>query len=303
MSKVYFNHSLLEGASDPEVARLVVEIVELKNALGAVPLYVYEHFWSINIQSGSLRSFLTLRHNRDRAKVIILALMYNGPHFHDSPTAKEVTTKPKVSETGFGKKLLYICFNDRQGYVLSLAGEKILIHATYTVSGPEESLVVVNLVGIDRLQRQLLEQRVFHSIEEVFQEINRANPAIDILPNARKSARRHNFKGAYPDVYKAITALERELSLLLEGVTDRHRMERFVQETGFEISGESIEVLNNPRYRKHREFVIGSKGNVLFEWHIKIGSETRVHFFIDKEDKKIYIGHCGKHLPIPSYKS
>jgi len=45
------------------------------------------------------------------------------------------------------------------------------------------------------------------------------------------------------------------------------------------------------------------KGNVLFEWHIKIGSETRIHFFIDKEEKKVYIGHCGKHLPIPSYKS
>jgi hypothetical protein len=303
MNKVYFNHSLLEGASDPEVGRLVVEIVELKNALGVVPLYVYEHFWSINIQSGSLRSFLTLRHNRDRAKVIILALMHNGPHFHNPPSAREITIKPKINEPGFGKKLLYICFDDRQEYVLSPGGEKILIHATYTVADAKESLVVVNLVGIERLQRQLRDQRVFHSIEDVFQEINRATPAIEILPNARKSARRHNFKGAYTDVYKAVTALENELALLLEGVSDRQRMERFLQETGFEISGESIEVLNNPRYRKHREFVTGSKGSVLFEWHIKIGSETRIHFFIDKEEKKIYIGHCGRHLPIPSYKS
>jgi hypothetical protein len=90
---------------------------------------------------------------------------------------------------------------------------------------------------------------------------------------------------------------------LLEGVPDRQRAEVFLQQTGFEISGESSEVLKNPGFRKHREFVTGAKGILLFDWHIKIGSETRIHFYIDKKEKKIYIGHCGKHLPVPSYKS
>lgn len=197
----------------------------------------------------------------------------------------------------------YICLHDSQEYVLSLSEEKVLIHESYTIGGSIGSLVVVNLVGMKGLLRQLQKQRVFHSIEDVFQEITRTNPSIEILPNARKSARRHYFKGAYQDVYNTIIALEKELSLLLEGVPDQQRMERFLQQTGFEISGESAEVLQNPKFRKHREFVIGSKGNVLFEWHIKIGSETRIHFFIDKEERKIYIGHCGRHLPIPSYKS
>jgi len=40
---------------------------------------------------------------------------------------------------------------------------------------------------------------------------------------------------------------------------------------------------------------------MMFVWHIKIGGETRIHFYIDKEEKKIYIGHCGKHLAVPSY--
>jgi hypothetical protein len=144
---------------------------------------------------------------------------------------------------------------------------------------------------------------VFHSIDDVFREVTRSHPSIEILPGTGKSAGRHNFKGAFHDVYKTVTALEKELSLLLEGVPDQQRMERFLQHTGFEISGESPEVLQNSKYRRYREFVIGSKGKMLFEWHIKIGNETRVHFFIDKEAKKIYIGHCGKHLPIPSYKS
>lgn len=243
MKKAYFNHSLLEGASDPEVARLVMEIVELKNALGAVPLYVYEYFWSLNIQSGTLRSFLTLRHHRDRAKVIIQALMHNGPHFHDSPPIEEITITPSINKPGFGKNLLYICLHDRQEYVLSLSEEKVLIHETYTVAGSIGSLVVANLVGMKALLRQLQKQRVFHSIDDVFQEITRTNPSIEILPNARKSARRHNFKGAYQDVYNTIIALEKELSLMLEGVPDQQRMERFLQQTGFEISGESSEVL------------------------------------------------------------
>jgi len=38
MKKVYFNHSRLEGASDQELARLVVETVELKNTLREIPL-------------------------------------------------------------------------------------------------------------------------------------------------------------------------------------------------------------------------------------------------------------------------
>jgi len=303
MKKVYFNHSLLEGASDQELARLVLETVELKNTLRDIPLYVYEGFWSLRIRSGTLRSFLALRHNQDKAKIIILALMHNGPHFHDTPLREAITITPAIVKPGFGIKLLHICFNDRQEYLLSLKEEKVLIYKTYTVAGRKESLTVFNLAGIESLQSQLQSQRVFHDIEEVFQEITRANPSIEILASARKSAARHNFKGAYHDVYKTITALERELSLLLEGLPDRQRIEVFLQQTGFEISGESSEVLKNPGFRKHREFVTGAKGILLFDWHIKIGSETRIHFYIDKKDKKIYIGHCGKHLPVPSYKS
>lgn len=137
----------------------------------------------------------------------------------------------------------------------------------------------------------------------VFREIARSHPAIEILPAAGKSARRHNFKGAFHDVYKTVAALEKELGLFQERIPDPQRMEQFLRHTGFEISGESPEVLQNSRYRKHREFVIGSKGKSLFDWHIKIGNETRIHFYIDREAKKIYIGHCGKHLPVPSYRS
>lgn len=303
MEKVYFNHSRLVGASDPEVTRLTVEIVQLKNAIGAIPLYVYEYFWSLQIRSGTLRSFLAHRHNRDSAKIIILALMHNGPHFHDSPLIENVTVTPGIGKSGFGEKLLQTCFNDGQEYVLSLSEEKVLIRAIYTVTGTGKSITVVNMLGIKGLREQLRGRLVFHSIDDVFREITRSHPSIALLPAAGKSARKHNFKGAFHDVYKTVTALEKELSLLLEGVPDQQRMERFRRHTGFEISGESPEVLQNPKYRKHREIVLGSKGKVLFEWHIKIGNETRIHFFIDREERKIVIGHCGKHLPIPSYRS
>lgn len=303
MKKVYFNHLRLVGASDTEVMRLVGEITELKNVLGAIPLYVYEYFWSLQIQSGTLRSFLAHRHNQDSAKVIILALMHNGPHFHDSPLDEDVTITPGIGKSGFGEKLLHTCFSDRQEYILSLSEENVLVHSIYTVTGAKCSISIINILGIKGLRGKLQGQLVFHSIDDVFREITRSYPSIVLLPSAGKSARKHNFKGAFHDVYKTVTALEKELSLLLEGVPDQQRMERFRRDTGCEISGESPEVLQNPKYRKYREFVLGSKGKVLFEWHIKIGNETRIHFFIDSEEKKIYIGHCGKHLPIPSYKS
>jgi hypothetical protein len=47
-----------------------------------------------------------------------------------------------------------------------------------------------------------------------------------------------------------------------------------------------------------RKYNIPTLGKKIFEWHIKIGIKTRVHFFIDKDNSKIYIGHCGEHLPI-----
>lgn len=62
-------------------------------------------------------------------------------------------------------------------------------------------------------------------------------------------------------------------------------------------------MIQTPKFRRKRELNIPSKGKRLFEWHIKIGRTTRIHYYVDEEDEKVYIGYCGCHLGIPSYNS
>ncbi|MGE5341761.1 MAG: hypothetical protein ACM3SY_09805 [Candidatus Omnitrophota bacterium] len=178
-----------------------------------------------------------------------------------------------------------------------------MIHEKYTLSSENRSQDILNLIGHEKLLRYFENRLTFNCIDEVFRKITEENPSIEILDSAWKSGKRHHFKGAFVDVYKTICALKSEMDLLLAGVSEIQRIETYLQQTGFEISGETNKTLENPKYRKYREFNIGSKGRVLFEWHIKIGNEIRIHYYIDKENKKIYIGHCGKHLPVPSFHS
>lgn len=303
MKKIYFNHGILIGSVDSAVMASIVEIAAIKEILGSVSLCVSEDFWNLRIQSGTLFSFLTKHGNRDKAIVLILMMMNNGPHFHRLALNEHLVIIPGISQRCFAFELMHTCFNDKQEHVLSLVDEKILNHKQYTLSAGSRSQDIFNLIGKEEVLRYLENQLVFNSIEEVFQEITKVNPSIEILESAWKSARKHNFKGAFFDVYKTICTLKSEMALLIDGKPEPQRIESFCQQTGFEISGETKKTLENPRYRERREFIIESKGKVLFDWHIKIGNEIRIHYFIDKENKKIYIGHCGSHLPVPSFRS
>ncbi len=70
-------------------------------------------------------------------------------------------------------------------------------------------------------------------------------------------------------------------------------------------ANESESVVNNPDMAKTREFLY--KGRMVSMWqHLKVGiadnaeHTIRVHFFIDQHDKKVVVGYCGEHLPLPS---
>ena len=301
MEKIYFNHGILIGSVDSSLMASIAEIADIKKALGSIPLCVSEDFWNLPIQSGTLFSFLTKRGNRDRAIVLILTLMNNGPHFHPSVVVQNMVIVPRISQDCFAFGLMHICFNDNQEHVLSLVNEKILGCDKYKLSTKSRSQDIINLIGREKLLSYLENRLIFNSIEDVFQEITRVDPCIEILESARKSAKKHNFKGAFFEVYKTICTLKSEMALLIDGKPEPLRVESFLQQTGCEISGETKKTLENPKFRERREFIIESKGKVLFEWHIKIGREIRIHYFIDKENKKIYIGHCGNHLPVSSF--
>lgn len=69
---------------------------------------------------------------------------------------------------------------------------------------------------------------------------------------------------------------------------------------------ESETIISNKQLASCRKFLY--KGSYVEMWqHLRIGVvdnpqyTIRVHFLIDKNDKKVVIGYCGEHLPISSY--
>ena len=66
---------------------------------------------------------------------------------------------------------------------------------------------------------------------------------------------------------------------------------------------ESDTVKNDPKYRRHREFVLEGEKRTIYQ-HLDLGGGDRnnclqIYFEPDLNLRKIVIAHCGKHLPYP----
>ncbi len=70
---------------------------------------------------------------------------------------------------------------------------------------------------------------------------------------------------------------------------------------------ESDTLKNNKQYLKYRIFNYNGK-EIEMQKHLKIGvandrsQSIRIHFEIDQVNKRVIIGHCGEHLPLPTVK-
>jgi hypothetical protein len=71
---------------------------------------------------------------------------------------------------------------------------------------------------------------------------------------------------------------------------------------GLDVSGESETVRNNPEMRSKREFYLPNAEKKFFENHIKLNG-IRIHFYPNTNNKKIYIGYIGKHLPTKKFRN
>lgn len=124
-----------------------------------------------------------------------------------------------------------------------------------------------------------------------------------ITPKAVRSAEDDNT-GSYTEAWRILRALERDLWPMCfdenDKPTDRIAMD-FRNRTGFELSlNESPNTRCSQRCRTQRELRYNNK-TLSLEPHVKGQSGTRtnrlrVHFAIDREERKIIIGHCGNHL-------
>lgn len=68
------------------------------------------------------------------------------------------------------------------------------------------------------------------------------------------------------------------------------------------VSGESQTVANNPEMRSEREFYLPNGKKEFFEKHVKLSNGIRIHFYPNIDDKKVYIGYIGKHLPTKKFR-
>ncbi|KGA84645.1 hypothetical protein KQ41_02375 [Lysinibacillus fusiformis] len=307
MGIFYLNHNVLElQRSDQNLITKLKEITKINQYLDSQSfnMYVYSNLWNIPVLGGTLKSFL-YRANRDEVSVVLLTLMNTGPFYYENSVVANLTITPNINGvSSFANKLLEICFKDKHSLVTSISDETYLINRSYEVSSGIITHEIVNHIGIEDLTTYFEQQFNPINIKDVFEKIEEQNYNIVILEDAKKSAQQHNFLGRFIEIYKVIIALEDiELSMLREGVPAAERKKIFFEQTGFEISSESDKTLNIRKYKREREFIIPVAGKVLFDWHIKIGNSTRIHYYIDKQNYKIYIGHCGKHLGTASYNS
>ncbi len=307
MSGFYLNHSVLAyQKEEKEIKIKLKEIVEVISYLKTekFQVFVFSNLWDVAVLGGTLRSFLHSMPNQEEAKLIMLGLVNTGPFYYEDVASRSLITTPIVTSNSFVYKLLNVCFNEKHSLIVSLKEEKDLIARKYHISEDYHSHEVDNYIGKDELPAYFESIDRPNNIEDVFRKVSEKRSNIVILDKAKKSARQHNFQGRFSDVMNGLLALvDIELKLLLEDVSDEERKKIFLDETRLKISGESDETLKVRKYKTERECVIPGLGKEVFEWHVKIGNKTRIHYYIDKDTHRIYIGHCGKHLGTVSHNS
>lgn len=301
----YFNHSVLENTSINFVRSFIDEIINIRACMrkNKEQLYFYQDFWNISLGEINMKDYIFSIADKEYAKEIISAVM-NGPYYFNNDAEDDISIAPRVRKC-FGKSLLAICFKDSQDKIISLQSEADLCCEKYSVRDCRCCFRIKNIIGCNELIRCLNTEEKFRSINDVFDKIEASSKNIIILESARKSAKKHDFRDCLDDVFNGIMGLYSiELPMLRKGIQGEKRKEEFQKSCKLEISKESEETLNIERYKREREFNIPKLGKVLFDWHIKIdGGNTRIHYYIDKDRRKVYIGHCGKHLSTAGYKS
>ena len=90
--------------------------------------------------------------------------------------------------------------------------------------------------------------------------------------------------------------VKRDLFIFDKYVAVNHivRLQDVKTKTVLDISDESRETMNNPKYKEQRKFYLPDGSSEYFTLHIKPTLATRIHF-LPKGDK-VYIGYIGKHL-------
>ncbi|BAK15702.1 hypothetical protein MKY51_12025 [Solibacillus sp. FSL R5-0691] len=306
MNKFILNHGCFVDIQKDFVLERFKELTMLINFLREKDcvISITEDLWSINVEGSTLQKLVHERMEKDTTLVTIITVMNSGPYFQfvqNFDGYEELITNPKVLKNTFEYNYLYSNVLDNCFPIISFENPKYITEDNYVYNVNGLNGDISNYLGLSKLEEYFLNSLRFSNISEVFEKINEEFPNIKILSSAIKSAQRHNFQGNQYKVYEAFKGLNNFERL--PAMSGEQREERFYEATKMKISPETKATMDVDRYKKQRTFSIPGKQSEIFEWHVKIGNNTRIHYYFDEEDDIIYIGHCGKHLGTVSYKS
>jgi hypothetical protein len=98
-------------------------------------------------------------------------------------------------------------------------------------------------------------------------------------------------------VKKVLTCLNSYVENMKKGIWNYSHQKLREHGLNYEVSGESSSVYQDEKLRKPRTFSLPSGEEKYFENHIKLPSGYRLHFFVDDENRQVFIGYIGSHLP------
>lgn len=294
MTKFYFNHKLIEDTHDNNSSGLTSQFKELALITEEIRKEKLQLFFCNYINNNQDVFYNKLhRYHREREAIsIITSYITNANNFYPITSSNfKIDSK---------EDYLNMCVEDNQNLVASLTNESFLSEPEYIVN----DFCIKNLLGLSPLKQYIIEELKpplsFKGVKEVFSYLKDVyQNKIEILNNAKKTAKKCSLDGDM--LIKIYRALEQAINVLLPHNTNNlnHLELDYKQATeeygSFDISPESQKTLN--KYGHLRTFNINGEP-LIFSNHIKIGNNFRIHFYI--KNNKLYIGHCGKHLPIAS---
>jgi hypothetical protein len=169
----------------------------------------------------------------------------------------------------------------------------------------EQSGMLINLYSIAYLasiEQKLLQMRndLIHSGRALWEQRSVFYPNLEFCGKAPIQLKTWSaLPKVLSQVQRSLDILQTFAELWKEGKVKQYS-HQCLKDCGLpsEVTGESLTVYNHPDKRECRMFYLPSGNKEYFENHIKLSHGYRIHFFPNPNDKKVYIGHVGPHLPV-----
>ena len=291
MDMIYFNHKGLEIAQKENLNGLLREIADYIDVCknNDIMLCFYKRFFFIPLSFVETNIIDFINGKKEYLPFCSFFVEYianNLKYPIDDLYCENDSNIPQYL-TWF----LNLCKNNNQNLFLSLSNDNLFNEEQYNV----EDFLIDNYKNIEKFKEYCDSIPKFSSIINVVDYINNNyQNKIQFLSTARKSSRQiSNDNITCVQICKAFESLI-NIVLPYGNNLPKNIINKFEQESGFKISKESEQTINNSFCREKRTFNILNEPFV-FDNHIKIDDKIRIHYYI--KDGYVYIGHCGKHLP------